>query len=291
MSDTKATMRFAGAQIPVTRDLQRNVETIKKSIDWAIKNKCDYLITPEGSLTGYFPEWETWEGRTFKDVDNALCEVEDYAGNNGMGLVLGTMWKEQERTGVLNRNQQRYYDQNGQLIGTVCKQYVIAWDAVVPGHYTPLIHLPDPVKEDTRPRMDVKVVGMLCNDLWGSWWLGKENIGRKANDMGADLLIHSSNGARGLDPIEDDVHDKFHTGCLHMMSYAADMPLISVDNCITMHGDESFTGPTSSPSGVWHKEQLVKVPRVGTQHFYYDFVKGEIEKESSITFDPVITPV
>ena len=288
---SEATMRFAGAQIPVTRDLERNVETIKKSIDWAIKNKCDYLITPEGALTGYCPEWETWEGRTFKDIDNALSDVEKYAVNNGIGLVLGTLWKEEERTGSLKRNQQRYYDQTGSLIGTVCKQYVIAWDAVVPGHYTPLIHLPDPIREDGRPSMDVKVVGMLCNDLWGSWWLGRENIGRQAYELEADILIHSSNGARGSDPIEDDIHDKFHTGCLHMMSYAADMPLISVDNSITMHGDESFTGPTSSPSGVWHKEQLVKVPRVGTQHFYFDFVKGTTKNKTQNYLDPVITPI
>ena len=291
MSDAKATMRFSGAQIPVTRDLQRNVETIKKSIDWAIKNKCDYLITPEGALTGYFPEWEIWQGRTFKDVDNALCEVEDYAGTNGMGLILGTLWKEEERAGCIKRNQQRYYSQNGQLIGTVNKQYVIQWDAVIAGHYTPLIHLPDPVREDTRPSMDVKVVGMLCNDLWGGWWWGKKNIGREAMDMGADLIIHSSNGARGLDPIEDEVHDKYHTGCLHMMSYAANMPLISVDNSITMHGDESFTGPTSSPSGVWYKKQLVSVPRTGTQHFYYDFEKGMLKDKTENYLDPVITPV
>ena len=43
-------MRIAGAQIPVSKDVEQNVKTIKHAIDWATDNECDFLVTPEGSL-------------------------------------------------------------------------------------------------------------------------------------------------------------------------------------------------------------------------------------------------
>ncbi|SVA85795.1 uncharacterized protein METZ01_LOCUS138649 [marine metagenome] len=297
-------MRFAGAQIPVTRDLDRNVETIKTSIDWATKNKCDYLITPEGSLSGYMPDFDTYSGasyyleddirnpdfnpkkvepkekRKFDDVENALMTIENYAGKNGVGLVLGTLYIENESQGKIKRNQQRYYSPDGMLLGTVNKRFLIRWDNVIAGHYSPLISMPNRKKTEV-----VKAVGMLCNDLWGGWWTGEENIGREAKRLGADILIHSSNGARGLDPIEDKIHDDFHTGCLAMITYSADMPIISVDNSIHMDGNE-YHGETSSPSGAWYKEKLIDVPRTGTQHFHFDFTP---KPQQTQFIDPAIS--
>ena len=52
------TVRFAGAQIPVTQDLDKNEASIIKAIDWAAENNCDWLLTPEGSLSGYFPNFD-----------------------------------------------------------------------------------------------------------------------------------------------------------------------------------------------------------------------------------------
>ena len=46
-------MRIAGAQIPVTNDVSKNYEAIKKACDWAIENNVDYLFTPENALSGY----------------------------------------------------------------------------------------------------------------------------------------------------------------------------------------------------------------------------------------------
>ena len=46
-------MRFAGAQMPCTPNVEANVKEIKKAIDYAVDNECDFLVTPEGSLSGY----------------------------------------------------------------------------------------------------------------------------------------------------------------------------------------------------------------------------------------------
>ena len=42
-------LRVAGAQIAVTRDVGRNVETLRRAIDYAVAEKADILLTPEGS--------------------------------------------------------------------------------------------------------------------------------------------------------------------------------------------------------------------------------------------------
>jgi len=68
-------VRFAGAQIPCSKILKNNVQTIKTAIDWAVDNQVDYLITPEGSLSGYIKDFDVPE------LVDALTEIEQYAAN------------------------------------------------------------------------------------------------------------------------------------------------------------------------------------------------------------------
>ena len=39
-------IRVGGAQIPVTMDIEKNVQTIKTAMDWAKENSVNYLVTP-----------------------------------------------------------------------------------------------------------------------------------------------------------------------------------------------------------------------------------------------------
>jgi len=111
---------------------------------------------------------------------------------------------------------------------------------------------------------------MLCNDLWGGYWSGKPNLVKVAVDEKTKLIIHSSNGAKDKGEPARIVHDKYHTGCLSFMAYASNIPILTVDNCIHIDG-KNYDGETASPSGVFLPlEQVVEVPRKGTQHFYYD---------------------
>ena len=89
------TVRFAGAQIPVTQNLEKNEASIIKAIDWAAENNCDWLLTPEGSLSGYFPNFDlvlenggdvlvaytvwSYKPRAGRDL---VFELRDYAINN-----------------------------------------------------------------------------------------------------------------------------------------------------------------------------------------------------------------
>ena len=46
-------IRVSGAQISVTQDIESNIKAIDRAIDYAISQKAEILLTPEGSLSGY----------------------------------------------------------------------------------------------------------------------------------------------------------------------------------------------------------------------------------------------
>jgi predicted amidohydrolase len=54
----KVHLRVAGAQIPVVRDIGKNVEAISRAIEYAAREKADVLVTPEGSLSGYVHDFD-----------------------------------------------------------------------------------------------------------------------------------------------------------------------------------------------------------------------------------------
>jgi len=284
---TQIPVRVAGAQIPVTQSIKDNVITIKKAIDYAVENRCDYLVTPEGALSGYdhgnmmqarqgqYLETDVYASLFDSgELTSALTEVERYA-NDKVGLCLGTLWKEKERFGEAQRNQIRFYDKKSMLIGTTSKTYgIVPQDVPFLEHDMEKSGVPCwQLGDDT---FKFNVVGLICNDMWGHGWSGgqmipwaaKQNFNSNGrNDL--QLFVHATNGFRDIET--DELFNNWHHSHLTMMSYITEVPIISVDNSIHMNGDD-YNGTTSSESGVYIKGQVMtKVPRTGTQYFYYDF--------------------
>lgn len=261
-------MRIAGAQIPVTLDIEENTKTIKTSIDWAVKNECHFLVTPEASLSGY---------DSYFDEDklcNALAEIEEYITLKKIGLCLGTLWKEKEDVGEVRRNQIRFYDNCGNILGVTNKTYLVTQDTGCLAHELDekglTIHNLRCSKLQSTGRQQLNVVGLICNDLWGNSWPGKPSLPKLAleSEM-CELFIHSTNGARGN--THDEIYNKWHDTHLLMISQATKIPIITVDNTCHMNG-QPYDGPTSSESGVTVDGKWVtSVPRTGTQHFYHEF--------------------
>ena len=71
-------IRVAGAQIPVTRDVERNVRAIGRAIAYAAVEKADVLLTPEGSLSGYTPAFDR------QAVEEGLRRVTGWAREAGV---------------------------------------------------------------------------------------------------------------------------------------------------------------------------------------------------------------
>ena len=258
-------LRIGGAQIPVTADVHKNTVTIKTAIDWAEENNVDYLVTPEGSLSGYTPRYN------LKDTQSALTIIEEYAKEKNVGLCLGTLWQETGSRGELNRNQIRFYNPDGELIGTNSKHHIIEHDHVVP-HNLKLDGPPCPTNLGEHLNQMFPVVGLICNDLWGHSWSGGECLVNVISNTYRNIsaFIHSTNGTRG-DVEVDKMFDLWHDAHFKLYSKCTDIPIITVDNSIHMDG-KPFLGDTSSQSGVVIGGKWVtNVPRRGTQYFYYDF--------------------
>lgn len=259
------TIRFAGAQIPCTPFIRKNVSTIKTAIDWAAENKVDYLVTPEASLSGYSVHF----ARDVQELLRALTEIEKYAASKQVGLCLGTLWVENgppgNETQVIKRNQIRYYSKEGRYVGSTNKSVLTPLDielGIVQSDVLTGIVLP------FHDRF-VPTAGLICADLYGH----NSNDGglpHKFFKIGAKLIIHPTNAERGIDKFRDELENIWLEGNIRRVSYLL-MPMIVVDNCYMMTGEE-YHGTTTTQSGVCVGGKWVtSVPRTGTQYFYYDF--------------------
>ena len=262
------TARFAGAQLPASDDLNKNVNDIKDAISWASTNNVDYLLTPEGSLSGYFPGFDTYQGRTIQDLYDAEKVVVNFAVENNVGLCLGTMWGEPDKAldeGYRKENQIRFYSKNGTFLGSTNKTYIIPeYDQTAPSE----ISIID-VEHDIQ---NFYAAGLVCNDFWGGPLTNKMALPIYVKEqLNAQVIFHATNGFKGELPIYDEITEAWHEGNLRMMSFITGVPIITVDSCYTMNG-YPYDGNTSSQSGillngVWQ----VKAPRTGIQYFYHDF--------------------
>jgi predicted amidohydrolase len=262
------TIRIAGAQMPVTRHAAINALEIKKAIDWAAENNVDYLVTPEASLSGYTKNFDD----KYNQTSMLLSEIERYAAEKHVGLCLGTLWNELESDDkIVCRNQIRFYDPNGKFLGPRNKHYTIEYDndvGVVGDNRKYLIPLP--VGDKVIP-----VGGLICVDMYPLE--SYEYLPRVYNVIGARLLIHATNAVRNVAPsnglsteISDSIANAWHDVNLRRASFFGKRPIITVDNCYMLDGTE-YHGPTASESGVLiNGEWVTKVPRTGTQYFYYD---------------------
>lgn len=266
-------LRIAGAQIPVSADISTNIQTIKDAIDWAVENKVDYLVTPEGSLSGYVDNYERWE-----DMVAALDTIEAYSAEKHIGLCLGTLWFEPtEDGGVVRKNQIRVYH-NGIFRRAISKSFLSPHDfemGIEANDVTSGFALR--ASDDTL----VSCAGFICKDLYARESSSENELVNLPNEfyhLGAELYVHVTNAERGVDEIHDQVHYNWHQANAEIVSWITRRPLITVDNSIKMTG-EAYDGRTSSPSGVLIcGEWVVRVPDVGTQYFYYDFPIEEFAK-------------
>jgi len=290
----KESIRYAGAQLPVSGDIQYNKKEIFKALDWAKENEVDHLLTPEGSLSGYGPKW------TFnkQELFDALKEVEDKQKQSGVSLHLGTCHQEHEEIGDVYRNQIRHYNEFGDLYSTTNKICLVGIDVnSFPGKEINTFKLP------YRNDRDYKVCGLICNDMWQ--WEGNKGLNCKVSDISPDVILHATNGVKhdpntiwkhfSSEEVDYDkshvrkVFEKYHRAYLEMTSIMSSSIIVTVDSCVPwdwMPDDENIsidTYRTSSPSGVvsslgW----LTEVKPNGRQYFYHDIDTMNKERDWKI---------
>tara|TARA_E500000331_G_scaffold289296_1_gene285017 strand:+ start:89 stop:973 length:885 start_codon:yes stop_codon:yes gene_type:complete len=276
------TIRIAGAQIPVTKDIQYNKNQIFKALDWARENEVDLLVTPEGSLSGYSTPW--WN--RLDELNDALKEVEEYQKKLKISLHLGTCFQDTEDIGLVNRNQIRHYSKNGNLESVTNKQYTVAADSNILEHNGTANVFQSSVEGWI-------VAGMICNDMWGfidSKFAGLVSLNEQLSQIDPNLIIHSTNGGKmGNDELLnfstqeqlklDGINDTFyfwHEAWLRMTAVKAGAILVTADSCVSWNFDPNIESlnnhTTSSPSGIidGYGNWLERAPKTGLHYFYYD---------------------
>jgi len=269
-------LRVAGAQIPVTRNLDDNLAAVLRAVDFAADEQADILLTPEGSLSGYTHDFDP------AALEENLRTVVSRASGKGLGLALGTCCREPEDGRVYN--QVRFYTSSGVHLGSHCK--ILLCGPVTgpapgapgtPG--TPGSPVEDPAGAwtgepfATKPLQvfrfrDIPIGGLLCNDLWanpGCTPMPDPHLTQRLSDLGARIIFHAVNGGRSPDEFSRVVAWQYHESNLRMRARAGGLWIVTVDSS---HPTDQ---PCSAPSGVVDPDGnwAVRVPPQGERFFAY----------------------
>jgi predicted amidohydrolase len=227
-------IRVAGAQIPVTKDIPHNVETLLRAIRYAAEHKADILLTPEGSLSGYTHEFDTDAAR------QGLEQVTAAARQQRVGLALGTCFYEADGRCY---NQVRFYLPDGAYLGFHSKILRCGTLEIPPqgeiNHYAT-----SALK--TFKYLGVRAGALICNDLWanpGCTPVPDSHLVQRLARRGAGIIFHAVYGGR--DGSEwSRLGWQYHESNLRMRAQASKVYIVTVDCCTPE------TIPCSAPSGV-----------------------------------------
>ena len=228
------TLRVAGIQMPVTPDIAANSRHIEEAILWASAENADILLTPEGSLSGYTPEFDA------REVRQALTLVTDLAQKSALGLALGTCFLEEDG---LTYNQLRFYSADGRFLGFHSKTLPTGSMSAEPvgevNHYA--------IRPLRTFQFGTHTIGaLICNDLWANPTctpMPDVHLTHLLAGKGARIIFHAVNGGRSRSEWSD-VNWQFHSSNLRMRARASRVWIVTVDSC------EPLDIRCSAPSGV-----------------------------------------
>lgn len=252
---TKVSLRVAGAQIPVLSDVSKNVEAISRALEFAAREKADVLVTPEGSLSGYTPNFDS--RATAKGLETVLRKAREA----GVALVLGTCFEEADGA---RYDAQRFYNRRGEYLGfhskiLLCRRVA---DPTVKGEIdffksTPL---------RTFRLEGLTVGGLVCNDMWANpeWTpMADPHLAQQLGAMGARVVFLSVNAGQGQGD-ELALNRSFHESNLRLRSRSARIWIVVVDAC-DAQGRRKANCPSGmlDPDGRW----VVQVDPRGERFF------------------------
>jgi len=247
-------IRIAGAQLPVTRDVAANVGQIRKAIEFAQNEKADILLTPEGSLSGYTHEFDA------ASVAAAMEEVTQAARQAGVGLALGTCFVEPEDGQCYN--QLRFYAPDGSYLGFHSKILTCGTLDDPPrgeiNHYatTPL---------RTFQYMGITIGALICNDMWATPFvtpIPDPHLLQHLSRMGARIVFHAVNGGRG-EGCKNEVIWNYHESNLRLRASSGELWVVTTDNAFPTHLRTSAPSGVINPAGDW----ACQAEDTGVQYF------------------------
>jgi predicted amidohydrolase len=246
----------AGAQIPVTCDIQENLQAINRAMDYAVSEKADILITPEVSLIGYTHEFDP------DAAEAGLKKVTQKALSSGIALALGTCFYENDNKCY---NQLRFYDNDGTFLGFHTKNLTCGDHSDPPrgeiNHFTV-----KPLR--TFEYKGITIGGLICNDMWANpevTPMDDPHLSQKLSKMGARIIFHAVNGGRNQGDYSRKVNRAYHETNLIMRAHAGKVWVVTADNSYPDDLHTASPGGVINPEGKW----MVKTPESGEYCFVY----------------------
>lgn len=115
-------LRIAASQFPVSHDMAKNFEYIKKLIEKASKSDVEVIHFPETALPGYLSNSKEdpreFDWNTLESLTDATCEL---ARLKNIWVILGTIRKKEDQ---LPRNSTCVISNLGEIIGYYDKQRI-----------------------------------------------------------------------------------------------------------------------------------------------------------------------
>jgi len=254
-------LRVSGAQIPVTRDIRSNISAIERAINYAVSEKSNILLTPEGSLSGYTHEFD------LQGTMQALSHITQKAREAKLGMALGTCLIEPDDQKCYN--QIRFYKPDGEFLGFHSKTLTCGSLTDPPegeiNHYSVS-------RLRTFDYNGIQIGGLICNDLWanpGCTPVPDPHLTQQLSKMGARIIFHAVNGGRSGSEWSD-VAWQYHESNLRMRANAGKIWIVTVDNCYPPEIRCSAPSGVISPKGDW----VCKADPQGEQFFSYTIIIG-----------------
>ena len=260
-SQKTKTIRVAGFQMETTSNIQTNKAVIINAIKKATKEGADFLMTPEGSLSGYNSTFDA------KELNTALDQVVDIAKNLKIGLLLGTCYKENINGIEKCWNQVRVYTPNGNFLSAHSKVLVCS-PTDQPGTGEMLEY------EQGKPQIfdwNGNRFGILvCNDLWatpGYTTIPNPYLALKLKQMGAQVIFHAINSGT------NQQYKSFHESSAELWSQSLGIQIMEVNAA-------KGIDPINAQSGlIKDGKRKVQVSYIGEQFFIVDITIPSKKKE------------
>lgn len=237
------TLRVAGFQQAVTSDIAANVAAILGAIERAADAGAEILLTPEGSLSGYTPRFDT------QAAADGLATVTAAAKARNLGLALGTCFVEGDG---LCYNQIRVYRPDGDYLGFHAK--ILRCGTM---EACPVGEINDYATIDLRTfdwAPGLTVGGLICNDFWANPQctpMPDPHLVQQLADRGAKVIFHAVHGGRDGGAWSRDVFWPFHETNLRMRAQTGKLWVVTVDSAYPTHLPCSAPSGVVAPDGSW----------------------------------------
>ncbi len=241
---------LAGLQMNVSADIKQNRDRIIEGINRAAREGASFLVTPEGSLSGYTSNFSR------EELSAALKEVINEASKMKVGLILGTCYKEMKEGKEYCYNQVRVYTPEGEFLGAYSK--ILRCSSLdLPGTGEMTEYVEGELK--TFNWKNCRFGVLICNDLWatpGYTTMPNPFLAWKLKQMGAQFIVHCINSG------SVQKYRPFHESSAELWALSLKLPVVEIN---AAQGDK----PVNARSGLIDSngERSLKVPDSGEQFF------------------------